>query len=158
MDYPEIDSGAPAGPTANRRSAEHWVLLAFALIAVVGLIALRLLVEPDERGFGTHEQLGFMPCFPLQAWNFPCPGCGVTTSVSYATRGDVIASFLAQPFGLVLALGAPLFAGWAAVAHVRGRDIWYELNRLDWMRTGAIGLTLIAASWIYKIAAVRGLL
>jgi hypothetical protein len=139
-----------------RRSAEHWVVLVLALLSVLGLVAIGLFLEPDPRGHGTHERLGLKPCLPMQEWNFPCPGCGVTTSVAHATRGDVLTSLRVQPFGLLVGVGSVLFAAWALVGQLRGRDLWVEMNVRDWFRWGTVALGLMVVAWLYKIAAVRG--
>lgn len=36
---------------------------------------------------------------------YPCPTCGMTTSVAFAARGQLASSFRAQPAGLILSLG-----------------------------------------------------
>lgn len=139
-----------------RRPAEHWLVLALALVAVAGVVVLATLVEPDPRGYGTHEKLGLPPCRMLDWTGFPCPGCGVTTSIALAAHGHIAAAWHNQPFGLVVALLAPLAALWALVQHLRGRDLARELSRLrpGWWGIGA-GLAA-AAGWAWKIALVRG--
>ncbi len=139
-----------------RRSTEHWVVLGIALSGAVALLLFALFLEPDARGYGTHERLGLKPCYPMLAWNFPCPGCGVTTSVASAARGDLLDSFVAQPFGLLLALLAVVFVLWAVAGQLRGRDLWVDLHTRDWFPLVVVLITAMAASWIYKIAAVRG--
>lgn len=152
------NSSAPlaADTTPARRSAEHVVLLAGAT-AALGLLALfALFVKPDPRGFGTHEALGLPPCLPIELWNVPCPGCGVTTSVALAAHGNVGQSFANQPFGALLALSVPFAFAWAWVLHLRGRDLRVELGRLPAGRV-AIGIVVVASvAWLYKLALVRG--
>ena len=71
------------------RSKEHWIVLALAWLALGGAFLLGRFLEPDPRGFGTHEQLGFRACLPVELWNVPCPGCGVTTAVTLAVHGEL---------------------------------------------------------------------
>ncbi|MBL8860977.1 MAG: DUF2752 domain-containing protein [Planctomycetes bacterium] len=144
----------PAPP--RRRTVEHWLLLGLALAALGALLALGFVVEPDPRGFGTHEQLGFAPCRFLLLTGVPCPGCGVTTSVAHAARGDLAASLASQPFGLVVLLLAPAAAVYALVKHARGHDLAEVLRatRLGWWAAG-IGLAALAA-WAWKVAAMSG--
>ena len=139
-----------------RRSPEHTVLFLGANLSLALLSAFSLWVTPDPRGVGTHEQLGLPPCAPMQLWNIPCPGCGVTTSVALAAHGRILASFTNQPFGCALALAVPLFAFWAWRVHLGGRDLRDELSRrTTW--PWAVGATaLITLSWLYKLARVRG--
>ena len=62
------------------RSRQHrWML------AVLGSLGLTLLVtarnlEPDPRGFGTHEQLGLTPCYFQELTGHVCLLCGGTTA------------------------------------------------------------------------------
>ena len=59
-----------------KRSTEHWFLVLSAAATVLGLLAVAVFLEPDPRGYGTHEKLGFAPCLPMELWEIPCPGCG----------------------------------------------------------------------------------
>jgi hypothetical protein len=143
-------------PARPRRSREHWLVLACALALPVALLVLGRALEPDPRGWGTHEQLGFQPCLPMRAWNFPCPGCGVTTSVALAARGRPLAALRTQPFGLVALTAALATAAWALLGHARGCDLQAELARVRWRRWSTTLATLAILSWVYKIALVRG--
>lgn len=143
-------------PATPRRSAEHGVLLAGVSAALGALALFGLFVKPDPRGFGTHEVLGLPPCLPMDRWNLPCPGCGVTTSVALAAHGQVVRSFLNQPFGALVALAVPVVFVWAWTLHLRGRDLRVELARLP---AGLVGLGIVAVAalaWLYKFALVRG--
>lgn len=138
------------------RSTEHWVILAVALAGLAGLLVLGFLVDPDPRGFGTHEKLGLPPCRTIDWWGIPCPGCGVTTAVSLAARGDLTGSLRAQPFGLVSAACVALGGAWALLATLAGRDLYADLRAAN-LRAPAIALVvLMAGSWAYKLAVVRG--
>ncbi|MEZ6042539.1 MAG: DUF2752 domain-containing protein [Planctomycetaceae bacterium] len=59
-------------------------------------------LEPDPRGFGTHQQLGLPECVFRQVSGFNCPHCGMTTSVSHLFRRNLKASVRANPMGLVI--------------------------------------------------------
>ena len=126
------------------------------LIAPLALLALGLFLEPDPRGWGTHEQLGFRPCWPMTHWNVPCPGCGVTTAVALAAHGRPLASLRTQPFGLVLFALSIASAGWAIAGHARGRDLYAALPGLPWSSLWRVLGTLALLAWIYKLALVRG--
>lgn len=132
------------------------MLLGLAWIGVLIPLALGLLLQPDARGHGTHEQLGLLPCYPMARYDIPCPGCGVTTSVVSLVRGDLLGSLRTQPLGTALVLAALLYLPWAMRAHLRGRDLWHEVHRLGVPRLGVMGLGLLLASWFYKLARVRG--
>ena len=153
--FPEDDFEAEVELAPRRRTTEHHVLLFGALLGLLGLIALCLYLEPDPRGYGTHEQLGLRPCYPMERFDVPCPGCGVTTSVVRLSRGDLLGSLTVQPLGTLLALGAVVFTLWAVVGHRKGRDLWLEVNQLDWTRWGMVSLGVALFSWLYKLGAVR---
>ena len=139
-----------------KKSIEHWLSIAMAFGAVLVVLAFALWIEPDPRGYGTHERLGMPACKMLELTGWPCPGCGVTTSVALAARGRIVASFLNQPFGLAVALAMPLCVVWAFVGVVRGRDLYRELVRVRLGRWGVLLVVLLIASWVYKAALLRG--
>ena len=155
MEPSEIQPSAFDDSPQGRRSTEHWIVLGAAAIGIVGLILIGLFLEPDERGYGTHERFGLKPCYPLAVWNFPCPGCGVTTSVARAAHGDLVGSFVTQPFGFFVAMLAVVFIAWAFVGQLRGRDLWIDLQTRDWFRWVVVSVTVMAFAWVYKIADVR---
>jgi len=148
-----LDGTARAGSV---RSREHWTVLTLALLAPLGLALIGAVLKPDPRGYGTHEQLGFQPCLPMRLWNIPCPGCGVTTAVTLAVRGHLLASLRTQPFGLVTLLGCLAFAAWALAGHFRRRDLWRELQRWNGRLVWTALLVPASLAWAYKIALVRG--
>ncbi|MCC7014340.1 MAG: DUF2752 domain-containing protein [Planctomycetes bacterium] len=146
------EQGSSEAPAV--RGVEHWAVLAAAALAFVGLLAMRWILTPDPHGYGTHEQLGLPPCRAIDWFGVPCPGCGVTTSVTWFAHASPWRSFVVQPLGFLL--GSVALAGLPAalVASWLGRDLGYELRRLRLMRWW-IGVTfVVAAAWIYKIVAV----
>ena len=139
-----------------KRTPLHWVVLACALAAIVGFTVLGTLVEPDPEGHGTHEQLGLPPCSTMELFGVPCPGCGVTTSVTLASRGRLADSFSTQPFGLLLALGGVLLIPWALIGLLRRRDLGEDLAR--YARKPVLiplGVCFVGA-WIYKLWVTLG--
>lgn len=142
-------------PTGGKRSTEHWLVLAAAIATLGLLVAFAIWIEPDPRGFGTHEKLGLPACKMMEWWGIPCPGCGVTTSVDLAARGRFLDSIRNQPFGFVVALLLPAGALWAIVGHFRGRDLYRDLYDLRIGRWGIVLGLLLAAAWVYKIVMVR---
>jgi len=127
------------------------MLLVFAVAVIAGVAVLGIWVDPDPRGFGTHEQLGLAPCRTLDVIGIPCPGCGVTTSVSLLWHGELWASFSNQPFGFLLGLFVPLAALGAVVRHFRGRDLYTDVLAVRWGKC-FIGLaSVMVLAWIYKI-------
>jgi len=141
---------------SRARSSEHLLLLGASLAAPIVLIVLGLVLEPDARGWGTHEQLGFRPCYPMTHWNVPCPGCGVTTAVVLTLRGRIGVALATQPLGPLLVLASLALAGWAVILHRRGQDLAAELLRWRWRRAATAAGAVLVLAWLYKAAAVRG--
>lgn len=99
-----------------------------AAFAILGGGALALLLtaaalRPDPAGHGTHRQLGLPPCTLLLYTGYPCPSCGMTTSWSHLTRGDLSAAVRANFGGTLLALCAGLFGVWAVLQAAAGRRL-----------------------------------
>jgi hypothetical protein len=148
------DTDAVAG-ARRARSPRHWLVLGAAALGFVGLVLLGTAIHPDPRGHGTHEQLGMQPCMPMKLWNVPCPGCGVTTSVSLAMHGELWAAIRTQPFGFLVALCGAGFVIWAPIAHLCGRDAWADVTRLHWKRWSVVIAALAVLGWAYKLWRVR---
>ncbi len=80
------------------------------------MLGVAAYLQPDSRGYGTHQQLGMGACGMLIRTGYPCPTCGMTTAFAYAIRGRLLAAFYAQPAGLALALASAAvtaLSGWA---------------------------------------------
>ncbi|MFO0974112.1 MAG: DUF2752 domain-containing protein [Phycisphaerae bacterium] len=146
---------APVARVANSpgvASARERVAAGAIAAGCVALLAVGAWLRPDPRGYGTHEQLGALPCGFFIVTGIPCPTCGMTTAFSNLVHGHVLAAVHAQPSGAVLAVltvcGA-LVAGRQALTGRRVRLRW------EWLGT-PFGLALLAGllfgGWGYKIA------
>ena len=138
----------------ERTREHHWLVrLVWAIPLILGTLALVL--EPDPRGHGTHEQLGLPACRARDWLGVPCPGCGVTTAVVHLGQGHPLRSFVTQPFGFLVGAGAMLLFLWVLWTHHRGRDAWLILvTRVPdrWVR-----VVMMAAlfGWIWRIIVER---
>ena len=141
-------------PFRFARSRRHWAVLGVSLATTPLLLALWLFTTPDPRGFGTHEQLGLPPCRAIEWIGIPCPGCGITTSISLLLHGDLLSSLTTQPFGPIATLLLAAFAAWGPLAALAGRDLGRDISRLRLGPWGAALGVLLALSWAYKIIAV----
>lgn len=151
-DPPRADAPLP------RRSVAHWLVMLVPAAGLALIAIFAFLVEPDARGFGTHEKLGLPSCKLMEWTGVPCPGCGVTTSVALASRGRFLESIRNQPFGVVVVLGIVVAAVWAVRGHLRGRDLYADLVAIP-VKPWAIGLgSALGAAWVYKLALVFGAL
>ena len=136
---------APAGQAAAFRLRG----LAIAAACWAALFVARSLT-PQPGGHGTHEQLNLPSCTFLARTGWPCPSCGLTTSVSAMTHGNVIAAFKAHPFGVVLAPMILLLAAVGTIELATGRAAFGVLRPgLWWAWAGLLGMF---AGWGGKIA------
>lgn len=85
--------------------------MALASGATLGGAAM---LEPDARGYGTHEQLGIIDACPAARNGTACATCGLVTSISHAARGEVSAAVQTHGAGLPIVLAL----AWAFVMGV----------------------------------------
>lgn len=137
--------GGPVPLWVDRTLALSVVLLCTSV--VVALLA----VQPDARGYGTHEQLGMRPCGWPELYGMPCPTCGVTTAACYLVHLRPWQAVVTQPFGAALAAVGLAVAGTALLDVLRGRSFVarvYELRLARWCLGGA---ALLLLSWWYRV-------
>jgi hypothetical protein len=123
-------------------------------LSLAALIASAAWLTPEARGWGTHEQLGWKPCWFRQTTGRPCPVCGMTTAWAYAVRGNAQAAVAANVGGALLAamtvlgaawlLGSAAFGKWiggrpSARAVVTLGTAWLVVTLLDWARRLTVG-------------------
>jgi hypothetical protein len=104
------------------RQSSRWGLVVLA-VALSGVLGIAGWLEPDDRGFGTHEQLGLPPCAFRALVRIPCPSCGMTTSFAYAVRGRLLSAASTNPGGCLLAIGAAGMIPWCLASAAMGRTI-----------------------------------
>jgi hypothetical protein len=126
-----------------------WAGVAVCCLAV--LVAARWL-QPDRRGFGTHEQIGMPPCSMMVLWGVPCPTCGMTTAFSLLMHGHPWLAVKAQPLGAVLCLGTMLLLPLAVYFSVSGRTTHMDWDRLGPTRVALTLVLLFLGGWAFKIA------
>ena len=149
------NTGHALGPIWRRIDRPHpakiriWAGVVLGASVALLIVAFRL--HPDERGVGTHEQLGLPPCGLVQFVGIPCPTCGMTTAYSHTVRGRLIAGLSAQPFGFALAFGTILSVGLSAVIVVSGKTWRVNWYRISPHRTVLLLVAFFILAWLYKI-------
>jgi hypothetical protein len=113
-----------------------------AAMAAILVVAWRL--EPHPSGYGTATELTWPACSVVTNTGWPCPMCGMTTSVSATVHGQWGLAWRAQPFGLVFTAGvlaAVLLATVVAIRPMMGLRYLaaMRLNRW-WVLVGAVML------------------
>lgn len=150
--HPGVD--AASGPIHFRTR-----LVGLAVAAgATAVLAVAMWLEPHAAGHGTHEQLGLARCSWISLFDFPCPTCGMTTAFALAVRGELGASFSAQPAGFFLAIatGGAALVGLYVVG--TGLSMGGLLARLMTGRLAWLAVTGLAMAWLFKILSVKGLL
>jgi hypothetical protein len=130
----------------------YWLFI--VLFLAICFVASRL--SPSESGIGTHEQLGLPPCGFLSVTGFPCPSCGLTTSIVWLMHGDIVKAALTQPFGVVLTAVLMLGTILSGLAILRRKSITslVRTEQIEWIQYGL--LVVMILSWIYKISSFAG--
>lgn len=93
-------------------------------LGIVAVLGLARLLTPNPEGFGTHTQLGMLPCGFFQSTGHPCPSCGMTTAFAWMTRGQVSLACRANPAGSLLALACVALIPWLVASALTGRPCW----------------------------------
>ncbi|WP_404310687.1 DUF2752 domain-containing protein [Neorhodopirellula lusitana] len=125
------------GPSNLRPSTIRFLSIGVAISLAIPLIVARSLA-PSPDGLGTHQQLGLPPCSMRVLFGMRCPACGMTTSWSHLTRGDLLASIQANAGGAALGILA------LVVVVVATKAAWTGA----WPKLGisrAIGIGIIAS-------------
>lgn len=139
-------SAGPVSPWVDRTAA------AFVVAVAAAVTTLLLTVDPDPRGYGTHEGLGMSKCGFPSHYGFPCPTCGCTTAACLVVHGRPIAALVAQPFGAVLTVAGLLLGLHALRCLVRGRSFADLLLHVPLARVSLFAVVLLLLSWAYKCA------
>ncbi len=148
----------PVVPSAGLSARTRRLLGAGVAVAAAAVLGLATWLEPSSAGLGTHEQLAMPACGWITLMDVPCPTCGMTTAFAHAANGNMLASFLAQPLGAVLALATAIALVVGLYTAATGSRVAVMFTRL-WGRRGGwvLGLGLMGA-WLYKIAVYKGFL
>lgn len=138
-------SDAPLGPVSR-------VLFGLWSVLLLSGFAVAWGVEPDPRGFGTHERLGLPPCSFRAFVGQPCPSCGMTTSFANFVRGRFAAAAQANFAGFCLAVLCAAQIPWTWISIRTGR--WWRIRHPDAaLLKLLLGLTgLCLAEWIVRLS------
>lgn len=147
----------PTWPGHARPRATTRVWAAFWLLFSGGLLGIAATLNPDPRGHGTHEQLGWgkfrlAPCGMVISTGYPCPTCGMTTAFAYTMRGNWVRAVAAQPSGFLLALICGVVAVASTWTLVTGKNpLYWLIFEITPYRLFAALVILLFGGWFYKI-------
>ncbi|QDT36928.1 DUF2752 domain-containing protein [Stratiformator vulcanicus] len=133
------------------RRAERGALVVWACLLIAGF-SVALSLEPDNRGFGTHQRLGLPPCTFRALFGFSCPSCGMTTSFSNFVRGQFAASVAANTTGLILALCCAVQIPWALASAWSGRLIGIHRPESAAATLLVVLAVLCLSEWIVRLS------
>jgi hypothetical protein len=141
---------SPDASSERLNRSTRILLLAFALFLGI-LFVLASKLEPDPRGFGTHTQLGLLPCAFRVLTGRPCPTCGMTTSFAWFVRANLTQSWRANPSGSLIAGLSLLLIPWLLFVAVRARPWPFRFleQPLVGLSVAVVALTLI--SWTFRM-------
>ena len=132
------------------RPSVRFGLAALGLILLVGLGVAGWL-EPDARGFGTHQQLGLPPCTFRTLFGVRCPSCGMTTAWAHTVRGQIGAAVRANAGGTVLALIVVFVAPWLLIAALRGRQPAWPSGEVWLVAVAGIVVLITLIDWATRL-------
>lgn len=112
--------------TISRARLSLWTrgFLALGALGIVTVLGLACMLTPNPQGFGTHTQLGLLPCGFFQATGYPCPSCGMTTAFAWMMRGQVGLACRANPAGSLLVIACIVLIPWLLAVAWTGRPCW----------------------------------
>jgi hypothetical protein len=128
-----------------------WSAIAVGALSVVSIARW---LEPDPRGFGTHQQLGLPACAFHTMTGMPCPTCGLTTSFAYMARLQITSSISAHPLGVPLFALTTIAIGVAVCGSLRAWSFEHVLSRLRITGVAAIIAISAALSWLARLVAM----
>ncbi len=141
-------------------AARSSILLRLRALAVAALCASLLIagarLEPRKSGYGTAQQLDVPSCSVLTNTGWPCPNCGLTTSVSATVHGELYLALRAQPFGVLMVLAAVVIGLSRLVQAVTGRDLPKVLRINKWYVIGAVAAMFLGWAIILMVGPIGG--
>ena len=151
----QLENRKPETPgllASAQRRRRRLVGLVVAL-ACGALLAAAAMLSPNPAGHGTHKQeLGLPVCGFLVRTGYPCPSCGMTTSLAAMAHGQIGLAFRAHLFGVLVFAAVVAAMILAAVQAVTGRNVLGRVRprRWQWWLAGAI--TAWLGGWGLKVA------
>ncbi|TWU23816.1 DUF2752 domain-containing protein [Bythopirellula polymerisocia] len=136
-------------------SSKSMSAVARIVLGITGLSGLILCatarkLEPDPRGFGTHEQLGLTPCNFYQWTGRVCPSCGATTAWAYVMRGNLAEAITANLAGTLSCLAMVVLVPWMLLSACLGRWLGWSPGVRDVLILGSGLLFIALLDWLRR--------
>jgi Protein of unknown function (DUF2752) len=112
------------------------------------LVAAHLLT-PSPSGFGTHEEIIPVPCPWRAMTGVPCPGCGLTTSVTWTAHGRLDRAFACHYLGPFVYVAGWVMLAWSLLA--LGFGVPSPTKYLSRRRFLQVLVTIYLGAWIVRL-------
>ena len=154
LSFPRFSTDVRVTPPTPPTDAK-WQLGPRLLLTGLASVGLSLLItarwlEPDPRGYGTHEQLGLTPCSFHQWTGYGCPACGTTTAWSLTLRGQVRQAISVHLGGALLCAGVLVAVPWLFGSALAGRWLGFRPTLPVVLMTAAAWLGVAMLDWIRR--------
>ncbi len=150
-----LDDRRTSPPNLAHTGGVSSFLTSTALSLSVVCMAFAAQLDPAPSGWGTHTQLGLVPC-SFMAWvGLPCGFCGVTTTFAIMSDLRPVDALINQPFGFLLWWTVAFGGIIAALEMADPRDRWRRIIQKIWPWRSPIISTyflVFSASWAFRIA------
>lgn len=130
----------------------HRIVLGLWSLFLVAGFAFSLSLVPDQRGFGTHQQLGMPPCSFRVWFGILCPTCGGTTCFSHFTRGQWWQAFTANPAVFLFALWCATMIPWSWISIYQRRAVGIDDPPVLLAWSLIIFCSLALLQWGFRVA------
>jgi hypothetical protein len=124
-------------------------------MGLVCVLALAAALDPDPRGWGTHQQLGLPPCTFAMLFHRRCPSCGMTTAWANVLHGRIAAALQANACGALLVMAALAGAAWCLAAAVRGRWVGVAPSEKGVALAAVTIVSLVLVEWGVRLLVVE---
>ena len=128
------------------------VLAAVTGFALLGVLVVACVLRPDDRGHGTHRQLGLPPCTLRVLFDVRCPTCGMTTSWANLVRGRPVEALSANLGGTLLCVLDMLAVPWLLCTAITGRWVVCEPHAGVVACGLAVVLAVTLIEWTARLA------
>jgi len=150
--YVHTDQASVEGAQSSRQIVTPYRLRGLLVAGVCWLgLGVAAWLSPAVSGQGTHEQLGIPPCSMLVQTGWPCPTCGLTTSMAAMTHGKIALAWRAHPFGVVVFLLVVVLAVTGTAELATGRNVIGKLRPSVWWLWAL--LIAMLSGWLVKLTA-----
>lgn len=129
---------------------DRWLIAGLGTGLLVMLV-MAFILTPSSEGLGTHQKLGLPPCTTRVLLGVRCPGCGMTTSWAYFTKGQLQSALQANAGGVILCLAALLSVPMTALISYRGVGSYYGWYGKTGIALAIIAIVISIAEWIWRL-------